>query len=296
MDACRFRAAGDKTMTLVSIITPAYNAQATLPRAVRSVLAQTHQDWEMIIVSDDGCDYEALLKQDNIADPRLRFSTTGKVKSGPSRGRNIALDLARGEYITTLDADDEYHPDYISTLLKAAEKHGVAMVMLAHKMKPGGEKMPLFIEENIDLEAECMLATLDDYIKINGRTVTFFARKHLQHRYLESISYSEDFFFDLHFFQSVDVIPVFHEKYYIYHYNAASLTSTDRSDESFIHDYKSIIRWLEADTHFAPELKNKYLALYHHRLFQNYLYINAKAQGQCRDFYDFMAKFPQHFR
>jgi len=46
---------------LVSIITPAYRAQATLGRAVRSVLAQTHTAWEMLIVSDEGTDYRTLL-------------------------------------------------------------------------------------------------------------------------------------------------------------------------------------------------------------------------------------------
>ena len=94
-------------MALVSILTPAYKAEKMIARAVRSVLAQTYADWEMLIVSDDAQDYQAILAAEGFTDARLRFASTGAVGSGPSRGRNIGLAMSKGEYITTLDADDE---------------------------------------------------------------------------------------------------------------------------------------------------------------------------------------------
>jgi glycosyltransferase involved in cell wall biosynthesis len=86
---------------LVSIITPAYKAQETLSWAVESVITQSYANWEMLIVNDDGTDYEGTLKANGIRDQRLRFITTGKIKSGPNRSRNIALEAAKGEFIAT---------------------------------------------------------------------------------------------------------------------------------------------------------------------------------------------------
>ena len=74
-------------MRKVSVITPAYRSQATLPRTVGSVLAQTHREWEMIIVADDGADYERCLAGAGIRDARLRFATTGAVGTGPSNAQ-----------------------------------------------------------------------------------------------------------------------------------------------------------------------------------------------------------------
>ena len=62
---------------LVSIITPAYQAHQTLARAVHSLLEQVYPHWEMLIISDDGSDYEPHLLAQGIADSRLRFLSTG---------------------------------------------------------------------------------------------------------------------------------------------------------------------------------------------------------------------------
>lgn len=282
-------------MALISIITPAYRAEGFISRAVNSVLRQTHEDWEMIIISDDGQDYKSILFEQGISDTRLRFSTTGQVKSGPSRGRNIALNLAAGDYITTLDADDEYHPEYLAVLVDAAAKHGIAMVFLAYKLKEHGEKVAFISNENSSLGAECVLWSIEDFIKYNGCNVNMFDRKLLKHRYSENIWYGEDFFFDVQFFRYVEQVPVFNEKYYIYHYNPHSLTVAPTSDELFIENYKSILSEIEKIDAFSKAKKYMLLSLYHHRLFQNYLYIAAKEDGKCSDFFDFMKKFPQHF-
>ena len=109
---------------LVSIITPAYKAHSVIQRAVQSVISQTYPHWEMLIVSDDGCDYQDLLKQSAIHDPRLRFLKSDKIQSGPNVTRNIALAHAKGRYIAPLDADDLYYPPRLEKLLPAAKSHG----------------------------------------------------------------------------------------------------------------------------------------------------------------------------
>lgn len=90
-------------MPTVSIITPAYNAESYIGEAASSVLGQFLQDWEWIIVDDGSKDGTAALIAE-IEDDRIIL--VSQENRGVSAARNTALDLARGKYITFLDADD----------------------------------------------------------------------------------------------------------------------------------------------------------------------------------------------
>lgn len=107
----------------VSIVMPAYRAEASIGAAVRSVLAQTYPHWELIVVADDGVDYQTLLP----ADRRLTLAYTGAWGSGPSAARNRGLDAARHPLVTFLDSDDVWYPDKLSILVPLARAHGIAL-------------------------------------------------------------------------------------------------------------------------------------------------------------------------
>jgi glycosyltransferase involved in cell wall biosynthesis len=80
----------------------------------------------VIIASDDGTDYRACLP----ADPRLVFASIGLIASGAPAARNRALALAKGEFITMLDADDGYEgaADGLAATLALARAHGAAVI------------------------------------------------------------------------------------------------------------------------------------------------------------------------
>src|ERR1044071_916389 len=111
---------------LISIIIPAYRAQATVARAVRSALTQSWTDIEVIVVSDDQFDYGALLKAEGIIDKRLRFTSTGRTGSGCHNARNVGLELARGSFVAPHDADDIHLPEILEVLLALATRNGAA--------------------------------------------------------------------------------------------------------------------------------------------------------------------------
>ena len=98
------------TDNTVAVVIPAYKAEAFIGEAVRSVLAQTHADWEAWIVTDDSEDYEELLGRAGLVDPRFRFLSSGRVGAGASRTRNLALDRIQTPYVAILDADDRLKP------------------------------------------------------------------------------------------------------------------------------------------------------------------------------------------
>ena len=92
-------------MTSVSIIVPVYNAERYLRQAIDSVKTQTFQDWELILVDDGSTDSSnAICHEYADADKRIRLIE--KENGGLSSARNAALDIAIGEYIFFLDADD----------------------------------------------------------------------------------------------------------------------------------------------------------------------------------------------
>ena len=92
---------------LVSIIMPAYNAERFIGGAIESVLAQTWQNWELIIVNDGSTDKTADIIK-TYKDPR--FVVFEQPNKGVSAARNRALKCANGEFIAFLDADDILPP------------------------------------------------------------------------------------------------------------------------------------------------------------------------------------------
>jgi glycosyltransferase involved in cell wall biosynthesis len=88
---------------LVSILMPAYNGEVYIEQAIESVIAQTHQNWELIIVDDGSTDSTAAIVT-GFKDPRIRY--TYQENRGQAAALNRGLEMARGDYVTTLDTDD----------------------------------------------------------------------------------------------------------------------------------------------------------------------------------------------
>ena len=92
---------------LVSIIMPAYNGEKFIDQAINSVIDQTYDNWELIVIDDGSQDGTKEIVQ-NYKDPRIRYFY--QYNQGQAAALNKGLDLARGEFITTLDVDDWYTP------------------------------------------------------------------------------------------------------------------------------------------------------------------------------------------
>jgi len=103
---------------LVSVIIPAFNAQNTLRRAVASVLAQTHEDFEVLIVNDGSTDGTGGVAEElESEDSRVRV--IHKENGGPSHARNVGLSASRGGFFQFLDADDEILPHKFEVQVRA---------------------------------------------------------------------------------------------------------------------------------------------------------------------------------
>lgn len=99
----------------VTIAIPFYNAEETILDAVRSVFAQTHENWELLLI-DDGSNDKSLELVQGIKDPRVSIYSDGKNLKLAARLNQI-VDLAKYDYIARMDADDLMSPDRIEKLI-----------------------------------------------------------------------------------------------------------------------------------------------------------------------------------
>ncbi len=111
-----------------SVIIPAYNAAASIGKAIESAQAQTERAIEIIVVDDASSDATADVAAPYAArDSRVRCLRLPQ-NGGKPAAMNMATVAARGKWIALLDADDWYAPARLKTLIDAAEKADVAMV------------------------------------------------------------------------------------------------------------------------------------------------------------------------
>ena len=113
---------------LVSVIIPAYNRAHMLPRALESLLQQTHQNWEALIVDDASSDNTAeVMAQFVKKDARIHFFQQTK-NGGACVARNVGIDHAKGTFVTFLDSDDEYYPRKIELQVQLLQQSSVPNV------------------------------------------------------------------------------------------------------------------------------------------------------------------------
>lgn len=108
---------------LISIVMPAYRCANTLAESVQSAMAQTYDNWELVISIDDGEDYAALLAKHDLIDDRIRFVDTGGMGTGSSNARNVGVAAARSNYIAVLDADDLFTADKLEISVPYLKEH-----------------------------------------------------------------------------------------------------------------------------------------------------------------------------
>lgn len=104
----------------VSVVIPCYNAMRFLPQTIDSVLEQTCQDFEIIIV-DDGSTDSVKQWASTIEDERIHF--VAQENQGVATARNTGLGRARGDYIAFLDADDLWHPSKLEKQVVALSEN-----------------------------------------------------------------------------------------------------------------------------------------------------------------------------
>ena len=107
---------------MVSVIIPTYNRRLEVQRAIRSVLRQTYEDYEVIVVDDGSIDGTARLLTG-----MSTIQYHAQPHSGRSKARNRGIECAKGKYVAFLDSDDEWLPDKLEVQIKLMEDSGCVL-------------------------------------------------------------------------------------------------------------------------------------------------------------------------
>lgn len=110
----------------ISIIVPVYNAESTLHKCVDSIIHQSYQDWELLLIDDGSIDTSATIC-DEYAQQDKRIKVFHKANGGVSSARNVGLDNAKGEWITFVDADDFLNSDSLFNMISAIDESDIIL-------------------------------------------------------------------------------------------------------------------------------------------------------------------------
>lgn len=125
---------------LVSIIMPSYNTAKYISDSIKSIIAQTYKNWELIIVDDCSSDDSVeVIKSFN--EPRIRL-LQNKKNSGAAISRNYALREAKGKWIAFLDSDDTWVPEKLTKQIKFMKKHNYSFSFTDYRICLNGKWLP----------------------------------------------------------------------------------------------------------------------------------------------------------
>jgi len=271
----------------ISIIIPAYRAEPYLRRTVESALGQTAPPSEVVIASDDGTDYAALLRDGGLADPRIRCVSTGGVGTGPAHARNTALDAARGRIIATLDADDLLAPRALEVLAPAARLHGAAYCRPAFFDHDAGAEL-----ESLDRPLPTGPVELEDVLtsQIHTYAGIVFDRERVTARWPEWMERWEDVYFYVRCLDDLESLFHVSEPLYRYHRVSGSICNRPETGMEYLAWADELVRRLDAGDDLG--LRNPASR----RIFRRFLlsrrdieaaFVQALEDGSCGDFHSF---------
>lgn len=145
---------------MISVVIPAYNSENTIQKTIDSVLSQTFQDFELIVIND-GCTDDTLRIVENIKDKRIKIFTINN--SGVSVARNYGIKKAINKYVAFLDADDYWDKSFLFEISLLIDKYPKTKIFqtgrsLVYKDSVKRYNNPLLPKENC--------AGIIDYIEI----------------------------------------------------------------------------------------------------------------------------------
>lgn len=230
-------------MPNLSIIIPVFNAELYLRLCITSILNQSYQDFEVILVDDGSKDSSGYICDEFIQKDK-RITAIHKDNSGVSNTRNIGIEKARGKWITFVDADDELLPNALAKLMSYANEE-YDMIELAHYMVKNNQVItPKRAFENKVVNKKDFYNLFFNYswFAYHGYVYAKLYKKDILNkkkiRFAEDIYYKEDGLFVCQYVACCNLIFLSTEpfyKYYIRENSSVSIYNNQFDRRSFSH-------------------------------------------------------------
>ena len=258
--------------TMLSIIVPVYNTEKELDRCIKSILQQTFQDWELILIDDGSTDSSGdICEQYATNDKRIHVIHT--TNQGQSAARNRGLELAIGQYVSFIDSDDEITPETYSKNITILLNHPELQVVQFATIEGYGEHcgvLAKFPEKYYKSNKEIQMAFLAHLPSVTASVCNKIFKKDVlsQVRFVEGHLH-EDYTFIDQLVQKIDSLYISESG--CYHYYTRHDSTTHSKDAKRYLDLLSCdISRLERRYSF-PELK--------HLLLEQYIFVIRESQN-----------------
>ena len=244
----------------VSIIVPVYNIENYIRVCVESILAQTYESFELILVDDGSKDNSGILC-DEYAAIDSRVKVIHKENGGVSSARNTGLQQAKGKWIMYVDGDDWIEPDMIESLIETAKATEADLVFgdfIKYGANAGNKQLPSWSTDKKD--------SMSRYIAYSMTTIWgSIAKRSLYTEHSlkspDGVSYCEDFHLIVRLCHFAKKIVNVHRPFYHYRYRPTSIMSNmnrkTEADEQWVYqdtihffkeqgvyeDYRKVMSW-----------------------------------------------------
>lgn len=291
-----------KTIPVVSIIIPVYNAEDFLSVCLQSVLDQTFQEYEIICVDDGSTDRSAEIVRLFMRN-ECRIQLIQISNHGQGYARNLALEHARGKYVLFLDADDYIEDVTLELAVARAERDCSDLVVFdwcyfnpVAQTRNYNHSDPFFQYDTICGEQRYALLNIESYFTVNKLYYRSFLDK-FQIRYGEGYLY-EDIPFWVKVVSCANLVSLIHSPLYriTVHRNSSTKTNfhTDIHSVSYIKAIQESIQIVEHAPSTPPEARY-YLACYFFKKFVYYYFnrVPSSIRGLfLHNFVDTLSNFP----
>ena len=229
-----------ENQALISVIIPVYNVENYLRECVDSVLSQTYQNFEIILVDDGSTDSSGKIC-DEYASNDERICVIHQKNNGPSKTRNTGLDNATGKYIYFLDSDDYVESNTLELLISTAESNNADLVFFdARSFTDDGSevKQGYIVKETYKPKSGYEILTeLHNNKDYHCSVVLLFINRSLLNdnkiRFLESAYCSEDMLFTYKMFCASSKTAQCKNTLYHRRYRSGSIVTSKKSQRHF---------------------------------------------------------------
>ena len=274
---------------MISIIVGMYNCEHTINKTIKSILNQSFNDFELLLI-DDGSIDNTLEIIKTFDDSRIKiFEQNNK---GISNVRNKGIGLAQGEYICFVDSDDYIEIDYLKELYEYMTNNNLDYVMCNYNKVINDNKymmQPTFNENTIIADKQLLINKIfygNNKYNLSSNCMGLYKRNIIIENNLkldEDLYYGEDILFNYQYIQYINRFGYLNKALYNYTYNNESL-----SNNLTINKIELLINKIKNNINKYNDIENKYIKSYYLNQFIIYLsnIFKLNKQDRIREYYN----------
>ena len=226
----------NENQPLVSVIMPVYNCERFLTEAIESVISQSYQNWELLIVDDGSKDKSVPIIESYVEkDSRIRLYKNESGEHGPGIARNYGMEHISGKYAYFIDSDDWIEKDLLQDTVALAEKTNADIVPFGFVIEDNGKQIKKPLNPCGNFEYQDFKNIANDIVRGTWAECHELIRSEL----LQDVRHNkyktgEDICFQMDLLCNVRKVCGIDREYYHYRVVKGSISHTDKWDDVFM--------------------------------------------------------------